>query len=63
MIGDAAKILNAVRDFANLRMAFWYALRDRRKDYYYDHFELPEKTLPTPFPLSFPFVCPLSEVS
>jgi hypothetical protein len=40
MIGDATKILNAVRDSANLRRAFLYALRDRRKDYYYDHFEL-----------------------
>src|SRR6266849_698370 len=39
MIGDAARILNAVRDPQNLRRAFRYALRDRLRDGYYDHFE------------------------
>ena len=40
MIGDAARILNAVRDPKNLRRALRYALRDRLQDGYYDHFEL-----------------------
>lgn len=45
MIGDAARILNTVRDPKSLRKAFRYALRDRlRKDYYYDHFELEKAT-------------------
>ena len=39
MIGDAARILSAVRDPQNLRRAFRYALRDRLRDGYYDHFE------------------------
>ena len=40
MIGDAARILNAVRDPKNLRRALRYALRDRLRDGYYDHCEL-----------------------
>jgi hypothetical protein len=40
MIGDAARILNTVRDPKNLRRALRYALRDRLRDGYYDHFEL-----------------------
>ena len=40
MIGDAARILNAVRDPKNLRRAFRYAQRDRLQDAYYDPFEL-----------------------
>ncbi len=39
MIGDAARILNAVRDRKNLRRAYRYALADRLHDAYYDHFE------------------------
>lgn len=40
MIGDAAKILSAVRNCQNLKRAFHYAYRDRLNDRYYDHFEL-----------------------
>ena len=40
MIGDAARILNAIRDPENLRRAFRYALRDRLRLGYYDHLEL-----------------------
>lgn len=39
MIGDAARILNAVRDPGNLHRALQYALRDRLHDAYCDQFE------------------------
>ncbi len=41
MIGDPLRLLNAVRHPGNLRRAYKYAVRDRRKgDHYYDPFEL-----------------------
>ena len=40
MLGDAARLLNQVTSKANLQQAFGYALRARKKEWFYDPFEL-----------------------